>query len=294
MPYFAIILLFVLAGCGGSGSGGGSSSSSGLLAESVSIDDFNVVSTYELTEQQIRERINDESVFYSDKPSSGGISARSECINDLEDLYGTISPSGDYYRYEFQHDMKNCSSDANITKSEMTSEIRSYYSETINGEKTNLSEYTINNNPSSTSGTFLTQYFREKIWNNNNKYYVNFLTSSASNPAIHCSYTSVFNNCEYRYKWVYYYNNDLKTVTGVSLKKFEFKNVTQSGGTYYASGSINFRIENWAGTMTFSGSSTPSTYTAYNGSQTITGTLDPTSTGFADDEIKGLKYWYQI
>ncbi len=276
MPYFAIILLFVLAGCGGGGNGSGSSSSSGLLAESVSIADFNVVSTLTLTEAEIREKINSQSAFYNNFPSTGGTSARSECINNMEDQYGKIIKQDSYYQFSFEKDIKDCNSNSTDMKSEKRSFLVTYLSRIINGSSNDLTEYTFNNLPASSSGTFLNKYYRELIWNNNNKFVVMSLYSKTSDANSPCEWTSTtFNNCEYRRKNINYYNNDLKTVTGVELQKYDYNNVVSSGGTYFSSGSVKFRIENWAGTVAFTGSSTPSTYTASNGSQTISGTLAP-------------------
>ena len=276
---FAIlaILSSVLAGCGGGGgNGGGSSSSSGLLAESVSIADFNVVSTVTLTEEQIRDRINSNSAFYRSFPSSGGASARSECIDAMEDQYGQITKQDSYYQFSFEKDIKDCNSDSTDMQSEKRSFFVTYLSRFTDGSSIDLTKYTFNNLPASSSGTFLNKYYRELIWKNNNKYVVITLYSKKSDPNSPCDWTSTtFNDCEYRRKDINYYNNDLKTVTGVELQKYDYNNVVSSGGTYYSSGSMGFRIENWAGTVTFTGSSTPSIYTASNGSQTITGTLNP-------------------
>ena len=135
----------------------------------------------------------------------------------------------------------------------------------------------MNSIPSYDYSTNLVKYYREKIWNNNDKYIASSLTSSVSNPEEYCVWTPAnVDDCEVRTKWVYYYNNDLQTVTDIYLVKYRWNNVSStSGATYYSSGSINFRIANWSGTMTFRGATTPSTYTASNGSMTITGTLTP-------------------
>ena len=273
---FAMIALTVLVGCGGGGgsSDGGSSSSSRLLAESVSIADFNVVSTITHTEAEIREKINSQSAFYNNFPSTGGTSARSECIDDMEDQSGNITKDGNYYRFSFEKDIKDCNSDSTSFQSEIMSRLLTYWSTITNGSSNDLTQYTVNSNPSASSGTYLSRWYREIIYTNNNKYILKSLESKESNPSSPCEWTtSTRNDCEYRRKFVTYYNNDLTTVTGVELVKYNYNNVVRSGGTYYASGSMEFRIENWSGVMTFNGSSTPSTYTASDGSQTITGTL---------------------
>lgn len=278
MRIFIFFTMVVLVGCGsgGGGSSDGGSSSSGLLAESVSIADFNVVSTITHTEAEIRQRINSQSAFYNNFPSTGGTSARSECIDDMEDMYGNITKDGDYYRFSFEKDIKDCNSDSTSFQSEIMSRLLTYWSTITNGVSNDLTQYTVNSNPSASSGTYLSRWYREIIYTNNNKYIMQLLQSKESNPSAPCEWTtSTINDCEYRRKFITYYNNDLKTVTGVELVKFNYNNVVRSGGTYYSSGSMEFRIQNWAGTVTFTGSSTPSTYTASNGSQTITGTLDP-------------------
>jgi hypothetical protein len=267
--------LFVLVGCGDGGSSD-SSSSSGLLAESVSIEDFNVVSTITYTEAEIREQINSQSAFYNNFPSTGGTSARSECIDNMEDQYGEITKQDSYYQFSFEKDIKDCRSNSTDVQSEKRSLLVTNLSRFVDGSSIDLTEYTFNNFPASSSGTFLSKYYREMIWNNNNKYVVKALESKESNPSSPCEWTTTTrNDCEYRVKFVFYYNNDLTTVTGIELLRWNYNNVVRSGGTYFASGSMEFRIENWAGVITFNGSSTPSTYTASNGSQTITGTLDP-------------------
>ena len=146
-----------------------------------------------------------------------------------------------------------------------------------NHSEPNLSNYKVNSIPSYDYSTNLVKYYREKIWNNNDKYIASSLTSSVSNPEEYCVWTPAnVDDCEVRTKWVYYYNNDLQTVTDIYLVKYRWNNVSStSGATYYSSGSMNFRIANWSGTMTFRGATTPSTYTASNGSMTITGTLTP-------------------
>ena len=278
MRLFIFFILVVLVGCGGGGGGSsdGGSSGSGLLAESVSIADFNVVSTVTLTEEQIRENINSNSAFYRSFPSSGGASARSECIDAMEDQYGEITKQDSYYQFSFEKDIKDCNSNSTDMQSEKRSLLVTYLSRFTNGSSIDLTEYTFNNLPASSSGTFLEKYYRELIWNNNNKYMVMTLYSKQSDPTSPCDWTSTtLNDCESRRKNINYDNNDLKTITGVELQKYYFNNIVGSGGTYYSSGSMEFRIENWAGTVIFNGSSTPSTYTASNGSQTITGTLDP-------------------
>jgi len=278
MKLFIFFTLVVLVGCGGGGGGSsdGGSSGSGLLAESVSIADFNVVSTVTLTEEQIRENINSNSAFYRSFPSSGGASARSECIDAMEDQYGQITKDGNYYRFTFEKDIKNCNSNSTSYQSELSSRLLTYWSTITNGISNDLTQYTVNSNPTASSGTYLNQWHREVIYTNNNKFIFKALESKESNPSSPCEWTATtLNDCEYRYKFIVYYNNDLTTVTGVEFRRWNYNNVVRSGGTYYASGSMGFRIENWAGTVIFNGSSTPSTYTASNGSQTITGTLDP-------------------
>ena len=278
MRLFIFFTLVVLVGCGGGGGGSsdGGSSGSGLLAESVSIADFNVVSTLTLTESEIREKINSQSAFYNNFPSTGGTSARSECIDDMEDMYGNITKDGDYYRFSFEKDIKDCNSDSTSIKSEIRSWLWTHWSTITNGVSNDLTQYTVNSSPSASSGTYLSRMYREFIYTNNNKFILKSLESKESNPSSPCEWTTTTrDDCEYRRKFIVYYNNDLTTVTGVELIKFNYNNVVRSGGTYYSSGSMEFRIENWAGTVTFTGSSTPSTYTASNGSQTITGTLNP-------------------
>ena len=102
------------------------------------------------------------------------------------------------------------------------------------------------------------------------------LNSRASSPTEPCVWSDTIPDCEYRYKKIEYYQNDLTTVTSVYVEKFQYIDVLRNpSSTYYLSGSMDFQIGNWVGTMNFSGATTPSTYTASNGSQTITGTLDP-------------------
>ena len=290
------ILSFVLAGCGGGGSGDESSGSSSSVfsgsAESIAISDFYVTSTLKLAESQVRSIINSRSIFYNNMPTSGGSSTESQCIDNLEDAYGVISKSGDSYQFKFKHDIKNCRSNSTTIKSENKDRLLTHWTRVINGESIDLTQYKRNQLPNASSGTYIYKSYTEKIWNNDNKFERLYFTSSHSNSTQPCEWTnSYINNCEVRDKYIFYYNNDMgETISDVELEKYRWVNVSNSGGTYYASGSIQFTIENWSGTMTFLGSNTPSTYTAYNGSQTITGTLDPTSTAFADDEIGGLKY----
>ena len=297
MKFIATISLLILFGCGGGGGGGGESSGSSSTgfsgsAESISISDFYVASTVTLTESEVRSNINSRSIFYNSMPSSGGISTESQCIDNLQDAYGAITRVGDSYQFKFQKDIKNCRSNSTEITSENVAELRTYLTRMTNGESVDLTQHKINQLPSASSGTDLNKYYREKIWSSGNKFEQFTLMSSYSDPSQPCEWTTTFlNNCEIRRKIIVYYNNDMgQTISDVDLEKYRWVNVSNSGGTYFSTGSVQFTIQNWSGTMTFLGSSTPSTYTASNGSQTITGTLDPGSTAFVDDKVGGLNY----
>lgn len=266
-----------LSGGGDDSSSGGSANSS-YKAESVAISDFNVVSTYTVTEEEIRSWINNNSVFYNRMPSSGGSSARNDCIDNMEDTYGSIrSRGGVNYRFEFEMDIKDCNSDASEIKSEIISTLADLTAKK-NGIYLNLEGIKYSQFQSNTlqdSDTVLRRFYREKIWNNNNKVIVYAYFAKSSDPNAPCEWSqSGYNDCESNLKWIYYYNNDLTTVTGIETRKYKSNNIVYGNGIYYQSGSKEFRKDDWAGTITFRGSSTPSTYIVYNNDMTITGTLD--------------------
>ena len=215
---------------GGDDSNSGASANSGYKAESVSISDFNAVSTNEVSEADLRDWVHNNSDFYNNMPSSGGSTARNECIDNMEDTYGFFKNMGDInYRFEFEMDIKSCNSNASEIKSEFTSMIIDVTAKKngsyVNLEDTKLSEF--NSNTLKDSDTYLRRYYREKIWNNNNKYVVRDLVAKSSNPSTPCEWSknSVFDDCEFNAKWVYYYDNDLTTVTGIFLRRYKYNNV---------------------------------------------------------------------
>ena len=263
---------------GGDDSGSGGSTGGSLKAAAISTSDFNVVSTTSRTEESMKEWINNESRFYSNMPSEGGGvsvggTARGECIENMENEYGSITKKDAYYEYKLEVDIKNCNSiDKNVK-----SEIKSYYITKIdidsNSLNSDLSKLKINEISYS---SWLSRSSREVIYTNNNKYvykYIMFKGSDETSPCL-AAVNNVFDDCEQYHLWTNYYNYDLSTVTGIYIEKFGWNDVVEGNGIFKESGSVYFRRDDWAGSVEFIGTNNPSNYYATDGNSVITGTLD--------------------
>jgi len=93
-----------------------------------------------------------------------------------------------------------------------------------------------------------------------------------------CQFETIFTNCTYTDIFQIIIdqlpseNSEIKKVLHAEDLKIE------PDKQYYAEGQIQFEINNWSGTMSYQNASTPPTYTANDGAETITGSLESSHT----------------
>jgi len=264
-------------------------------AKNIAVSDFSVSSsTYDNSSSSssgVVYQINNDSKFYNNNPNS---SSSSSCafFNALQTAVFEADSDSTYKMVINDMSISDCFG----SSSGITSSTGSYYLYGVliydsNGNNVNVNGKTLNN-ACSTSGC----YYKSR----GAKMYSNLIGSSSSGDvkltlkqmysesdgtACIATSTSLSSDCDDNY----YNSTEVGSLSAVYIHKHTYKSglIYSSSGTYYTGENINFKYNNWTGSMTYSSDNTSSapTYSATNGTDNVSGTFTYSSSSRSNFKV---------
>ena len=244
-------------------------SSSQLLAERITINDFDQNNSVKLSEEEFIKTIESESIFYNRKKLSEHENEFLQCNSIVKKMYGVINYRSDL-EFIFQEGVKNCRNQEEHVSSEIHSQHISKC--VIEQNKLAINQLHYQNIPKSINAEFLHKYYQENNFINGDQIITYIFESSTDNTSASCkTINNKLDNCSFRRKEHRYIAKNQEEKNRISI--FKFKNVVRTHGTYYKSGSITFMIDGWTGEIIFKESEKIPSYSATNGEIAISGSI---------------------
>ena len=290
MKYFIpmIILSLVLLSCAKKEETGDEGDSSTNTAQSITNSDFSITnySTYNnssSSDSGVVYQINDDSEFYDNQPSPSSTS----CV--FLDAFSTVTfeeDSNNTYKLAINdmsvEDCFGSISGITITSSKGSAYMYGVVIVDSSGNAIDVTGKTLSS--ACTSSCYFKSMAQAMYMSvsattsqGDLELIIKQLTSESDDTACNWNSSSTYtSDCYQRYN-----SSAVGTDSTIELHKLIFKSGLDgsSSGTYFTGGTITFQYNNWNGTMTYSSDSTSAapTYSATNGTNSVSGTYNYSS-----------------
>lgn len=266
-------LVGLLSGCGG-GSGGGDSQYV-KRASSVTISDFVVYPT-KLSRSEFLEALNGNDSFFLTSPSDGSVSPEDECIdkkfNESKETFQKDS-DGTFFVEISQVDVGECVSLLDKTYASV------FFSKVKMSGGIDLTGKTVQELAKHDDEVMQFRWVMSiKGEGKKNgatgamEAYIALVGSDFDAPCVQSNpmQCTKRNAATYHFKYSDGSTYDLVNSSAIRTNA-SYHNIND---TYFYSGVASFEINDWTGTMTYTGANTAPTFTAYNNSDSVSGTYN--------------------
>jgi len=272
------VAVFISA-CGG---GGGSDNLQVKRASQVVISDF-VVDETKLSRSEFLEELNGNNDFFLTQPEDLISSAQDECINNklsstVEGYTFQKDNDGSFYLDIPQINASECFAEINNANVLVSLYVNKLIVKNSNGESIDLSglHYNDVDFDSSTvqqSRQILSMAFTADIngIKSSSEMYKAVIGSSGFDSE--CVNQNPF-QCTLRFAQFAQYTDKEELDWGKSITMHSNSTYQNKNDMFFSSGTIDFEINNWIGTMTYTGASETPTFTASSDTDSITGTFE--------------------
>lgn len=276
----ALTLALVISGCGGGGSG--SDSQQVKRASQVSISDF-VVDATALSRSEFLEELNENDDFFFTEPEELISSAQDECIDNkmsstIEGFVFQKDSDDSFYLDIPQVNVSECFPEVNNPNVLVSLYINKLIIHNANGESIDLSGLHYNDvdfdSPTLKQARLIMSMALTGDVNGikvSSKMYRAMIGSSGFDSV--CIQQNPF-QCTLRFAQSAQYTDNSHLDWSKSITMHSNANYQNQNDTYFSSGTIDFAINNWTGTMTYTGANTAPTFTAYSDTDSTSGTFN--------------------